>query len=174
MAMVFKNFTSSIKTLGDFKAVFFTDEVGNDWYEIQNEFSDDTLKIMFNAEGRIVAASFDASMLAPDGLSVSEIQRDKIPASFFDKGTAWEFDGVNIVPYEFSRDELIALALEKKKSLMVAAGEAMAPLQDAVELEVATEEEKELLIDWKRYRVLLNRVDVCSAPEIEWPPVPEK
>ncbi|PSY39661.1 phage tail protein, partial [Escherichia albertii] len=45
-------------------------------------------------------------------------------------------------------------------------------LQDAVDLEIATEEEKSLLAAWKKHRVLLNRVDTSTAPDIEWPAVP--
>ncbi|HCP3098873.1 TPA: tail fiber assembly protein, partial [Escherichia coli] len=47
-----------------------------------------------------------------------------------------------------------------------------APLQDAVDLEIATEEEKSLLAAWKTYRVLLNRVDTSLSPDIEWPSQP--
>ncbi|ACZ75652.1 tail assembly chaperone gp38 [Dickeya parazeae Ech586] len=45
-------------------------------------------------------------------------------------------------------------------------------LSDAVDMELATEEEKTLLGKWKEYRVLLNRVDVNSAPDIDWPEAP--
>ncbi|HBB1352433.1 TPA: tail fiber assembly protein [Escherichia coli] len=48
----------------------------------------------------------------------------------------------------------------------------IAPLQDAVDLEIATEEERSLLEAWNKYRVLLNRVDTSTAPDIEWPANP--
>ncbi|MCC3262021.1 tail fiber assembly protein, partial [Paenibacillus polymyxa] len=48
----------------------------------------------------------------------------------------------------------------------------IAPLQDAVDLDMATEEEKTMLADWKKYRVMLNRLDMTSAPEIDWPVAP--
>ncbi|MCS6311354.1 tail fiber assembly protein, partial [Escherichia coli] len=38
----------------------------------------------------------------------------------------------------------------------------------AADLEIATEEEISLLEAWKKYRVLLNRVDTSVAPDIEW------
>ncbi|EHH6603082.1 tail fiber assembly protein [Escherichia coli] len=38
-----------------------------------------------------------------------------------------------------------------------------APLLDAVELGIATDEETSLLAAWKKYRVLLNRVDKSTA-----------
>nr|UJL16314.1 tail fiber assembly protein [Escherichia coli] len=49
--------------------------------------------------------------------------------------------------------------------------EYIAPLQDAVDLEIATEEERSLLEAWNKYRVLLNRVDTSTAPDIEWPAI---
>ncbi|WP_164708629.1 tail fiber assembly protein, partial [Escherichia coli] len=45
-------------------------------------------------------------------------------------------------------------------------------VQTVVELEIATEEETLLLEVWKKYRVLLNRVDTSTAPDIEWPTNP--
>ncbi|EBN8660593.1 tail fiber assembly protein [Salmonella enterica] len=65
-------------------------------------------------------------------------------------------------------------AEETKNSLMQVASEHIAPLQDAVDLEIATEEETSLLEAWKKYRVLLNRVDTSTAPDIEWPTSPAK
>lgn len=47
------------------------------------------------------------------------------------------------------------------------------PLQDAVDLNIATEAERQQLTAWKKYRVLLNRVDTSKAPDIEWPKAPD-
>ena len=44
--------------------------------------------------------------------------------------------------------------------------EYIAPLQDAVDLEIATEEERSLLEAWNKYRVLLNRVDTSTVPDM--------
>lgn len=51
---------------------------------------------------------------------------------------------------------------------------AIAPLQDAADLEEATEAEVEMLKGWKRYRVALNRLpDQSGYPaEIDWPAPP--
>ncbi len=54
-------------------------------------------------------------------------------------------------------------AEEIKNSLMQVASEHIAPLQDAVDLEIATEEERSLLEAWNKYWVLLNRVDTSVA-----------
>ncbi|HFS7394056.1 TPA: tail fiber assembly protein, partial [Citrobacter werkmanii] len=61
---------------------------------------------------------------------------------------------------------------EKKQTLMMGAAEMIAPLQDAVDLDIATEDEKSQLLAWKKYRVLLNRVDTSKAPDIDWPEKP--
>ncbi|MDC9595227.1 tail fiber assembly protein, partial [Xenorhabdus sp. IM139775] len=45
--------------------------------------------------------------------------------------------------------------------------------QYAVDLEMATDAEREALTAWKRYCVLLNRVDCSAAPDIDWPKAPE-
>ncbi|NYY22372.1 tail fiber assembly protein [Escherichia coli] len=82
-------------------------------------------------------------------------------------GTAWVKDA------EAEKLFRIREAEETKNSLMQIAGEQIAPLQDAVDLEIATEEEASLLAAWKKYRVLLNRVDTSTALDIEWPEEPD-
>lgn len=47
----------------------------------------------------------------------------------------------------------------------------IAPLQDAVDIGVATEAEVSALLAWKRYRVVLNRLDM-QVEQIEWPEIP--
>ncbi|EHH7722729.1 phage tail tape measure protein [Escherichia coli] len=81
-------------------------------------------------------------------------------------GTAWVKDT------EAEKLFRIREAEETKNSLMQVASEHIAPLQDAADLEIATEEETSLLEAWKKYRVLLNRVDTSTAPDIEWPAIP--
>ncbi|EBD9557521.1 tail fiber assembly protein [Salmonella enterica subsp. enterica serovar Muenchen] len=56
-----------------------------------------------------------------------------------------------------------------KSRLLQMASEKIAPLQDAVDLDIATDDEKAQLDEWKKYRVLVNRVDI-SKPD--WPEQP--
>lgn len=67
----------------------------------------------------------------------------------------------------------IGEAVRKKQQLMSTATAAIAPLQDAYDLDVITKDEKALLIAWKAYRVALIRIDTLTAPDIEWPVIPE-
>lgn len=70
-------------------------------------------------------------------------------------------------------EELTAIAESKKASLRAVADSAIAPLQDAVTLDIATDNEKTQLIAWQKYRILLNRVDTSTAKNVSWPVQPE-
>lgn len=71
-----------------------------------------------------------------------------------------------------TKEELIALAGKEKELRISEASAKISPLQDAVDLGMATDEEVVQLTEWKKYRVLLNRVDISEAPDIDWPEVP--
>ncbi|WP_433960037.1 tail fiber assembly protein [Serratia symbiotica] len=47
-------------------------------------------------------------------------------------------------------------------------------MQDAVDLDMASEAEKAALLVWKKYRVLLNRADISKVPDIACPESPQK
>lgn len=72
-----------------------------------------------------------------------------------------------------TNEQLVAQANSRIISLMAQATTAIAPLQYAVDLEMATEEEQTRLRKWKKYLVLLNRVDTSKAPDLELPDKPE-
>lgn len=57
-----------------------------------------------------------------------------------------------------------------RDNLLAGAAVRIAPLQDAVDLDEATDEELAQLTAWKRYRVDLNRVDLNSP---QWPTAPD-
>lgn len=67
-----------------------------------------------------------------------------------------------------------ALATRKRALLLQYASSQVNALQDAVDLEIATEAETKALKSWKTYRVLLNRVDTIGAvpAESDWPQSP--
>ncbi|CAQ83407.1 MULTISPECIES: tail fiber assembly protein [Photorhabdus] len=71
-----------------------------------------------------------------------------------------------------TKEELISIAEAQRAKLIFLANEKITPLSDAVELDIATNEEALLLKEWKKYRVMLNRIDASKAPEIDWPIVP--
>ncbi|EAX4620764.1 tail fiber assembly protein [Salmonella enterica subsp. arizonae] len=60
-------------------------------------------------------------------------------------------------------------AEETKSRLLQMASGKIAPLQDAVDLGEATDDEKARIMAWKKYRVQVNRVDTSSPI---WPEIP--
>ncbi|HDC2657873.1 TPA: DUF4376 domain-containing protein [Salmonella enterica] len=74
--------------------IYLRDDKGNDWYESQSLFQEDTWKIAYDADGVIRSCSQDVSMLYPINMSVTEVE--KLPAKF-EVDLTWRFDGENIV-----------------------------------------------------------------------------
>jgi len=70
--------------------------------------------------------------------------------------------------------ELLARTQTEIARLRRNADDTIAPLQDAVDLDEATDAEVALLKEWKRYRVALNRLpDQEGYPtDIDWPAPP--
>jgi hypothetical protein len=67
-------------------------------------------------------------------------------------------------------DEVLA----QRDALLAVAALRIAPLQDAVDLDVETGDEVAALTEWKQYRVDLNRIELQAGfPDaIEWPVAP--
>lgn len=73
-----------------------------------------------------------------------------------------------------SKEYLDQAARTRRDVLLERASSRLAPLQDAVDLEIATQAERSSLTAWKTYRVQLNRVsEQTGYPDaIEWPVEP--
>ncbi|TBM00359.1 tail fiber assembly protein [Hafnia paralvei] len=165
----------------DLGVIFLESQDGQDWYECQASFSDDTVKIMYDSTGVIMAVVdkpvpqrgnvYAVSMLWPVEMSVAEVALEDYPADCQADGN-WVFDGKKIIPRPIPQSELVAQAKATRAQLMAEANQKIAPLQDASDLDIATEDELAQLKAWKTYRVLLSRVDISSAPEIVWPSLP--
>ncbi|WP_272902999.1 tail fiber assembly protein [Xenorhabdus sp. Sc-CR9] len=72
-----------------------------------------------------------------------------------------------------SKEQHIVIAESQKRQLLKVAREKIDICQDAVNLDIATDEEKTALTAWRKYRVLLNRIDCTDVPDINWPEQPE-
>ena len=84
-------------------------------------------------------------------------------------GEYQKWDGVSWVKDE-EAEKLFRIreAEEKKARLIQEATDNIAILQDAVNLEIATNEENSQLDSWRKYRVLVSRIDTSTAPDIVW------
>jgi hypothetical protein len=152
--------------------VFLKDEHGNDWYRWLKTLSKEMLKISFDPDSReIIHFSYDASAIFPINQIVVAIAPENVPDEFTDAGIkalggAFIYDGNRIIaaPIDYVEE-----AQRKKLEFLNQANNVIATLQDAVQLDMATDKELATLQEWKKYRVLLSRVDV-SKPV--WPERP--
>ncbi|HGN8652959.1 TPA: tail fiber assembly protein [Enterobacter cloacae] len=168
--MIIKKFRlSGTEQIQGYSIANLISEDAQDWYEAQSLFEKDKLKFEFDENGIITRFSYDVSMLWPIGKSVADISKNLVPDGLSDNGE-WMFDGEKIISAPI---DYVYLAESKKQILMSAATATIDPLEDASGLGIATKEEAELLVEWKKYRVLLNRVDTSKAPDIEWPEKPQ-
>lgn len=91
-------------------------------------------------------------------------------------GIGWTYkDGGFIRPTipAIPEEDRVTQAEQKKYNLLLEATQKISILQDAFDLEMATEDEKIHLTSLKKYRVLLNRIDTSKPENIEWPKAPE-
>lgn len=122
------------------------------------------------------AARFPADIVAPGNGRVSlPIPDAEAPPSF--QGYAaidWDQLITQQDKAQAAEEELVATAASEIALRRTEADTRIAPLQDAVELEEATEIEAVALKNWKRYRIALNRLpDQPGYPaSIEWPTPP--
>lgn len=93
---------------------------------------------------------------------------DIAPADF----EKWD-GGRWIVDEEAKLSAEIESANIKKSKLKINADSEISWRQDAVDGAYAEANEVTELAGWKRYRVLLMRIDTSKAPDIEWPVSPE-
>lgn len=92
----------------------------------------------------------------------------QVPSTPFDKwnGKKWVTD---------AREQQQAAVDAAQQELMLRqqkAESAIAPLEAAIRLNMATAAEKAALTAWETYSILLNRVDTTTAPDVAWPQSP--
>ncbi|WJY13245.1 tail fiber assembly protein [Pectobacteriaceae bacterium CE90] len=91
------------------------------------------------------------------------------PATPYDKwdGRAWVTDT------DAQHTAAVTVAQQQLATRRRTANDRINELTYAVDLELATDEEKNALLAWKKYVVFLSRVNTATAPDIDWPTVPE-
>lgn len=121
--------------------------------------------VLWDGEAAVDFGNGVAAILIQDGVMVSS-------------GYSYK-DGVFTAPAPTPEDEAeterqkLLSNTSKKQSLFNQATLKISVLQDAVDLEMATDEEAAALPVWKKYRVLLSRIDANTSAEVKWPAMPD-
>lgn len=119
----------------------------------------------------------DPDSLPDDAIEISD-ERYRELWEGLSAGKVLVVDGVGapvlVDPAPPTAAELSAVAKATRDSLLGIAAIRIAPLQDATDLGEATAAEASSLTAWKRYRVLLNRIEQQAGyPQaVEWPESP--
>ncbi|MGE7137959.1 tail fiber assembly protein [Luteibacter sp. NPDC031894] len=120
-----------------------------------------------------IAWDGEAPWAPPEGSQLAEITEGTACSIGYsatqDEGGAWTFTPPPVPPP--SPEEVLATNTAMRNSYLDAAARAIAPLQDAVDLGIASAQEQTLLTAWKQFRVAVNRIDLTAASP-EWPSSP--
>ncbi|MBJ4120631.1 tail fiber assembly protein [Salmonella enterica subsp. enterica serovar Indiana] len=166
-------------------AYFLESEDGQDWYECQSLFSDDTAKIMYDPEGVIWSVvnqpvpqrgnTYAVSMLWPVNMSVAEIAAADCPDDCRGDGSWLYRDGkVLPVPVDYQ-----AKAETTRQKLLDAANSAIADWRTELALGEISDDDKASLTKWMAYIRALKTLDLSGVKdsatftEIRWPELPQ-
>ncbi|EBV0828031.1 TPA: tail fiber assembly protein [Salmonella enterica] len=166
-------------------AYFLKSEDGQDWYECQSLFSDDTAKIMYDPEGVIWGVvnqpvpqrgnTYAVSMLWPVNMSVAEIDAADCPDDCRGDGSWLYRDGkVLPVPVDYQ-----AKAETTREKLLDAANSAIADWRTELALGEISDDDKASLTKWMAYirelksLALTGISDEATFNKIQWPVLPQ-
>ncbi|EKR7607236.1 tail fiber assembly protein [Escherichia coli] len=153
----------------NFDVIWLWSEEGKNWYEEVSNFQEDTIKIVYDENNIIVGITRDASTLNPEGFSVVEVPDITANRRADDSGK-WMFKDGAVIKRIYTADEQQQQAESQKAALLSEAESVIQPLERAVRLNMATDEERARLESWERYSVLVSRVDLANP---EWPEIPQ-
>ncbi|MFL4556026.1 tail fiber assembly protein [Yersinia kristensenii] len=142
--------------------IYHEDEEGSDWYELQKTFRGDIYKVGYSQYGIVRTISRDVWAIAPTGLSIIEVE--SIPDVSEDELISGWYEVFNDeVKFRIPpQDEIDAAERERKQQLIDEVSQEIAILNDAVDLDMATDEEKLRLRELKSYRINLSRIAMGS------------
>jgi len=154
--------------------LFLYDEKGNEWYECQKLFSENTLKVTYDNNGVICSISKDVSMLWPNGLSIAEVSIDE-NTDLIDISGSWKYENGKVIKNENS------LFSESKEDFEAARGELLdSALKNITLLHVKLmlriplkKEESDSLQHWIGFMDTLNAMDSNDYKTLKLPEMPE-
>lgn len=159
----FTTYTPEVKAFGE-GVQYFQDDKGRDFYDSRDLFKKKYV-VFFDSHGVIrgCAKSEDVTRLHPGGLSVVDI--NTLPKDF-SLETTWVFNGKQVVKADF---DPAFTTKARKAGILRIIDPMIVPLQDAVELGEATEEEVEKYNALRKIRIKLNRISDDTPPgDIDW------
>ncbi|EPG3144803.1 tail fiber assembly protein [Citrobacter freundii] len=149
--------------------MFLQDDKGNDWYDVIELFDESkTLKIGYDDDGRVRTFTTNIHALFPVNLSVVELPATKANLRVT-LGDDWFYKDGKLQQIR----NYLADAEAERGNRMAEVTTRIDWLEDAQkDGDISSDEETELAT-LRAYRTALRRLDLSSAPDIDWPEVPD-
>lgn len=149
--------------------MFLQDDKGNDWYDVIELFDESkTLKIGYDDDGRVRTFTTNIHALFPVNLSVVELPATKANLRVT-LGDDWFYKDGKLQQIR----NYLADAEAERGNRMAEVTTRIDWLEDAQkDGDISSDEETELAT-LRAYRTALRRLDLSTAPDINWPEVPE-
>ncbi|EAA5904626.1 tail fiber assembly protein [Salmonella enterica subsp. salamae] len=145
---------------------YFIDENGVDFYSAIEHFNL-KYKLCIHPETKVIhSVSEDISKLYPAGFDI--VETDNLPYDDIISGK-YQFVDNRIIMRTYNEIEITQITNIEKSERLKLANKNIMPLQDAVDLGIATTEEMQKLDAWKKYRVEINRTNTSNSLNISWP-----
>lgn len=161
--------TDRPKIIDGQNVLFLQDDKGNDWYDVIKLFDESkTLKIGYDDDGRVRTFTTNIHAFFPVNMSVVELPATKANLRVT-LGDDWFYKDGKL---QQIRNHL-ADAEAERDSRMAEVTTRIDWLEDAQkDGDISSDEETELAT-LRAYRTALRRLDLNTAPDINWPEVPE-
>ncbi|WP_179154191.1 tail fiber assembly protein [Citrobacter freundii] len=161
--------TDRPKIIDGQNVLFLQDDKGNDWYDVIKLFDESkTLKIGYDDDGRVRTFTTNIHAFFPVNMSVAELPATKANLRVT-LGDDWFYKDGKL---QQIRNHL-ADAEAERDSRMAEVTTRIDWLEDAQkDGDISSDEETELAT-LRVYRAALRRLDLSTAPDINWPEVPE-
>ncbi|ENG7702983.1 tail fiber assembly protein [Citrobacter freundii] len=161
--------TDRPKIIDGQNVLFLQDDKGNDWYDVIKLFDEaKTLKIGYDDDGSVRTFTTNIHAFFPANLSVVELPATKANLRVA-LGDDWFYKDGKL---QQIRDHL-ANAEAERNNRMAEVTTRIDWLEDAQkDGDISADEETELAT-LRVYRTALRRLDLTTAPDINWPEVPE-
>ncbi|HHL2929182.1 MULTISPECIES: tail fiber assembly protein [Citrobacter freundii complex] len=161
--------TDRPKIIDGQNVLFLQDDKGNDWYDVIKLFDESkTLKIGYDDDGRVRTFTTNIHAFFPVNMSVAELPATKANLRVT-LGDDWFYKDGKL---QQIRNHL-ADAEAERDSRMAEVTTRIDWLEDAQkDGDISSDEETELAT-LRAYRTALRRLDLSTAPDINWPEVPD-
>ncbi|OUE55220.1 hypothetical protein AZ003_004161 [Citrobacter freundii] len=161
--------TKRPKVIDGQNVLFLQDDKGNDWYDVIKLFDESkTLKIGYDDDGRVRTFTTNIHALFPVNLSVVELPATKANLRVT-LGDDWFYKDGKLQQIR----NYLADAEAERGNRMAEVTTRIDWLEDAQKDGDISSDEQTELAALRAYRTALRRLDLSTAPDIDWPEVPD-